>query len=128
MRVLFSLLILCICLSPLSVLAQAKHLKNKLRLKKQWDKVEAVIESMPVYTEKLEGDYQALGLVQGQDMMTKKKTAAVKQMRTEAYKMGADAIMEFECETHVKSLFTNCAGVAIKYVPNSSSSNPSENK
>lgn len=108
-------LLIIIWLSPAVSQAQAPWQKNKLREKKKWEKTLDKIEEIPVHEEKLKGNYQILGFVRGEDAFTNKKTGIIKHMRIQAYKMGADAIMEFKCKRGWKSLYQACEGFAIKF-------------
>lgn len=107
----FMIFLLC----PLVLQAKVPWQSNKLREKKKMEKIEEAINQIPIYEEKLTGDYIILGPVRGQDILSKKRTAIFRQMREQAYKMQADAIMEMTCKPMLKSIFQSCEGFAIKY-------------
>lgn len=86
---------------------------NKLAERKSQQKARDEVDNIPVYRQRLTGDYEILGFVQGQDAFTKNKKAILNGMRLKAYKMGANAIMEFSCRKRLGSLFQNCEGFAI---------------
>jgi hypothetical protein len=98
----------------LSSQAYTYDFTNKLRQKREDAAYRAKLEEIPIYREKLTGNYQLLGPVRGQDAFSKSKKAIMLQMREQAYKMGGDAIMEFQCETLVKRTFQQCEGFAIR--------------
>lgn len=94
--------------------AQAPWRGNKLRAKKEAQKVEEALAAIPIHREKLTGAYQMLGPVYGQDALTNKKDAIIYQMRYKAYLAHADAIMEFRCKSF-KGVYQSCEGIAIKF-------------
>lgn len=108
-----SLSILAMCTVALA--AHAEIYPNKLVERREKQKVRETVENIPVYRTRLEGDYEILGFVQGQDAFTKDKKAIIYSMRLKAHKMGANAIMEFTCHTPLRSLFQNCEGFAIRW-------------
>jgi len=111
-----------------AVQAKVPWQTNKLRAQKKWEKLAEKIDRIPVFRDKIDGHYDILGPVHAQDAFTRKQTAIVRKMRTQAYKMGADAIMEFRCRKMVKSLFQNCEGFAIKYLEHAEPENEDEDK
>ncbi len=76
---------------------------------------EKVLFGIPIYRDKLTGTYDNLGFVHSEDALTNKKDAMIYQMRFQAYKMGANAIMEFKCRGIKKSIFQQCEGFAVSY-------------
>lgn len=108
--------IIILFITPSTLLyAQAPWRTNKLREAKKTESIRAQIDEIPLYEEKLTGNYDILGPVRGQDMLTKKKEAIFYQIRQTAWKMGADAVMEIECKPILKTVFQSCEGFAIKY-------------
>lgn len=107
------LLVLTFVFSGFEVEAQ-KH-KNKSREKKKFQEVEAVIHDIPIYRGKIDGDYEILGPVNGQDIFAKSIKGIAWQIKVQAYKLGADAVVEFECKTRAKNTFQDCQGFAIKF-------------
>lgn len=95
--------------------AETNRFTNKVRVKREQDKLKEEIAKIPIYEEKLSGNYDILGAVYGQDALTSKKDGIIYQMRLKAFKAKADAIMEFKCKQVGKSLFRQCEGFAIKY-------------
>lgn len=85
--------------------------ENKFQLKKEQAAFEETLLKIPVYREKIQGEI--VGPVHAEDMLTNKKDAMVRQMRFQAYKMGANAISEFKCNPILKSLFISCEGFAV---------------
>lgn len=103
-------------IAPATLLhAQAPWRANKLREAKKTEAIRVRIDEIPLHEEKLEGNYEILGPVRGQDMLTKKKEAIFYQIRQTAWKMGADAVMEIKCKPVLKTVFQSCEGFAIKY-------------
>lgn len=68
---------------------------------------------IPIYEERLQ-NVVIIGPVHGQDVLGSKKTAIFNQVREQAYKMQANAIMEFKCKPMLKSLFQTCEGFGVK--------------
>lgn len=99
---------------PATPEARSLRHTNKLREKAKQAVFNAELEKIPVYREKLGGEYQILGFVHGEDAFTRKKTAIIQHMRLQAHKMGASAIMEFKCRRIWKSFLQSCEGFAIK--------------
>lgn len=113
------LLISCLILSLFVFMseAEATKYKNKKKAAKQKAELTEAISGIPIYRDKLEGDYEILGFVQGRDVLTKTKRSVIYQMRAKAYSVDADAIMEFRCEKTVKNMHQSCDGFAIKFKP-----------
>ncbi len=113
MKTIFSLFIILIVTMPAH--ANPEWRKNKVRQQAADEAILAVIDEIPIYTERLEGNYDILAPVHGQDILSRKRDAIYYQVRETAYKIGADAIMEFSCKPMLKSVFLACDGFAIKY-------------
>lgn len=90
---------------------------NKKKEEEKVREYEEIIAQIPIYREKLKGNYDLLGPVHGEDAFTKKNDFIIRKLRSQAYKMGADAIMEFKCRRIAKSLFQTCEGFAVRYLP-----------
>ena len=103
-----------------SFLAQARPewQVNKLREQKKQEAIQEQIDSIPLYEDKLTGDYTIVGPVRGQDIVSRKKNAIFAQVRLQAYKMKADAVMELKCTKVLKSVFQSCEGFGIRYINN----------
>lgn len=109
----FLLLFLALTVFSADALAQASWRRNKLRVRKDQEALKEKLEEIPIYREKLDQPLEILGPVRGEDILSRKKDAIIYQMRVQADKMGADAIMEFKCES-LKSIYQNCEGFAVK--------------
>lgn len=109
------LLALFYLLIPCLSYAESGRFKNKVRVKREQERLQEEVAKIPIYTEKLSGNYDILGPVYGQDALTQKKEGIIYQMRLKAFKAKADAVMEFQCKQLGKSLFRQCEGFAIKY-------------
>lgn len=109
-------MLLCLgLLIPHVGIAKSTRFKNKVRLAETKAEILLRLDRIPIHKEKLTGDYQLIGLVSSQDALTSKKTFILRDMRFKAYKVGADAIMEFNCRQIGKSFLQRCEGFAIKY-------------
>jgi hypothetical protein len=115
LRIFLSFFILLSLVIGIVAFAKTPRYTNKLRREARMQELAKEIEKIPIYRERLEGDYTILGPVIGQDMLTKKRKAIIWQMRVKAYKMQADAIMEYHCKPIAKALFVSCEGFAIRY-------------
>lgn len=111
-------LFLLFCSLPVTIQADVPWQTNKLRSQREQAAVEKEIAQIPLYEEKIDGNYQMLGPVRGQDILSRKKNAIFSQIRHQAYKMGADAVIEIKCKPLLKSIFQSCEGIAIKYSSN----------
>lgn len=103
-------------LYPFFLQAKPSWQSNKLRERQKWEKVQEEIDQIPLYKEKLEGNYQIIGFVRGDDLWTNKHHAIYNKMKREAFEMGADAIMEVKCKRIAKWFAQHCEGFAIKYL------------
>lgn len=115
MKKLYSFIIIFVIFLSSVGHAETNRFTNKIRVKREQEKLQEEIAKIPIYTEKLSGNYDILGPVYGQDALTQKKDGIIYQMRLKAFKAKADAIMEFQCKQIGKSLFRQCEGFAIKY-------------
>ena len=106
-------LILFLMFVSLTVLAAVPE--NQLSMRAKEAAFEEKLLEIPVYRQKVKGEI--LGPVHAEDMMTNKKDAMIRQMRFQAYKMGATAISEFKCKQMLKSLFLSCEGFAVYSAP-----------
>lgn len=113
-KLIFILFLMSSFLSTDFLHAAGKH-KNLAREKRKIEKIEKLVDKIPIYRGKLEGDYDILGPVYGQDIFSKSIKGIVKQIKISAYQANADAVIEFKCEDHVKKSFRNCQGFAIKF-------------
>lgn len=102
-------------LASLPAFARPTWQENRMRQKASDEVILAAIDEIPLYSEKLEGQYDILAVVRGQDMLNKKKSSIYYQMRETAYKINADAVMQVTCSRVLKSTFQSCEGFAIKY-------------
>jgi len=111
-------LTLCLSLFLLACATEsyAKDYTNHLKKKAEVQAINSKIKEIPIYKEKLEGNYHILGPVRGQDLFTTKRSAIMAQMRLQAYKMGANAIMEFHCDPMLKKALYQCEGFGV-YIP-----------
>jgi hypothetical protein len=89
---------------------------NHLRQQGYDDRIREEMNKIPIYREKLEGNYKIIGPVHGEDLFTAQKSAIFWAVREQAYNSKADAIMEFKCRRMVKSTFQQCEGFAIRYL------------
>lgn len=108
------LVVLFFCAWSGDLSARAPKYINKKQEAEKMAAYEEEIARIPIYREKLKGDYVLLGPVHGEDAFTKKNDFIIRKLRSQAYKMGADAIMEFKCRRIAKSLFQTCDGFAVK--------------
>ena len=104
-----------LCFLPASLKADVPWQTNPLSDKKKKAAVEEKIAQIPLYEEKIEGDYDMLGPVRGQDILSRSQTAIFSQIRHQAYKIGADAVIDIQCKPILKSIFQSCEGIAIKF-------------
>ncbi len=88
---------------------------NQASVKNEEASVIAAIDEIPLYAHRVDGSYDILAPVRGQDMLNQKKDAIFFQMRKMAYQVGADAVMGVKCKPIFKSVFQSCDGFAIKY-------------
>jgi len=95
--------------------SRAPKYVNKKREAEKIAEYEETIAQIPIHRGKLKGDYDLLGPVHGEDAFTKNNAYITRKLRSQAYKMGGDAIMEFKCRRIAKSLFQTCDGFAVKF-------------
>lgn len=91
---------------------EARQYPPKLQEKRKQEQLNAILENIPVYRDRIR-TAQILGAVRGQDAFTNKNYAIVHQMREQAHKLGANAIMEFSCDKSKKIMIQTCTGFAI---------------
>lgn len=108
------LMLLLAIAAPVPQSFAGKDYTNHLKRAEEAQAYRTKIKEIPIYREKLEGSYMLLGPVRGQDMLTNKKSAIMAQMRDQAFKMGANAIMEFQCDKILKRTFMQCEGFAVR--------------
>src|SRR3990167_2595826 len=109
------LLLLFFLLPIISHAQQRNKFDNHRDTRAQEETVDEQIDQIPIFRDKVEGDYVILGEIDGQDVFNKNIKGIVKQIRVKAYQLKADAVKEFSCQEGWKKTFQYCAGYAIKY-------------
>lgn len=97
-----------------TALAQGKY-QNKVRFDRAVEALRVEIEKIPVFEEKLTGEYTIIGMVRSQDALTKKHDAMMLNLKAQAYKFKADAVMEVKCRNLWRWVLQECEGFAVRY-------------
>ncbi|MBX7148741.1 hypothetical protein K1X76_06605 [bacterium] len=98
---------------PALAFAQTGRFQNKVRLDRELEKIDAVVDNIPIFRERLPIQHTLLGPLHAEDAFTKSKDAILRSLRVDAYKVNANAISEFKCKKIAKSILQACQGFAV---------------